>query len=32
MSTGFVIAFVFTFLSLYVLRNPEPVAPRAEPS
>ncbi len=32
MSTGFLIAFVFTFLSLYVLRSPEPAAASAEPS
>lgn len=32
MSTGFLVAFVFTFLSLYVLRNPEPATPRASPS
>lgn len=32
MSTGFLIAFVFTFLSLYVLRSPEPAEARASPS
>lgn len=32
MSTGFLIALFSTFLTLYVLRNPEPAAATAEPS
>ncbi len=32
MSTGFLLAFGFTFLSLYVLRNPEPARLHPSPS